>query len=154
MTLRGESIVLWKGISGKKGSSAVSFQALRCCNKEVKNGEIWILQDYNGFSQRKIYTGKCLNCTDDVVFLYQKRINDKKEFGTTLTGIEAVKCLYREKKRIVAKIQHIKSAQVHQWIYGTNVEIRDKSGKVIKTRQYSTDFKTGAKVLIKEIKMI
>ena len=54
MTLRGDSIVLWKEISGKKGCSAVSFQILRCCNKEIKQGEVWVLQDYNGFDARKM----------------------------------------------------------------------------------------------------
>lgn len=151
MTLRGDSNAKWKEISGKKGCSSVTFQVLRCCNKEVKQGEVWILQDYNGFDARKMYVGKCPVCEDDVVFLYQRRIEDGAQYGTPLTGIEAVKTIYREKKRIISKTPKIQSSQVQEWIYGTNIQIKSKTGKVIKIRQYSTDYKTGEKVLVKEI---
>lgn len=131
----------------------MTFQILRCCNKEIKQGEVWILQDYNGFDSRKMYIGKCSVCEDDVAFLYQRRIKDQKQFGTPLIGIEAVKTLYREKRRIISKIPKIKSTQVQEWVYGTNVQIKNKNGEIIKIKQYSTDYKTGKKVLIKEIKV-
>ena len=129
----------------------MTFQILRCCNNEIKHGEIWFLQDYNGFDARKMYVGKCSVCEDDVVFLYQRRIKDGQQFGTSLTGIEAVKTIYREKRRVITKMLKIESMQVQEWVYGTNIQIKSKNGKITKIRQYSTDFKTGAKKLEKEI---
>lgn len=88
---------------------------------------------------------------DEVVFLYQKRKSDNAEYGNLLNGIEAIKALYREKRRVIIKRQNVSTKDAKEWIYGTNVQIKNKKGEIIKLRQYSTDFKTGAKKLEKEI---
>lgn len=129
----------------------MTFDLLRCCRKRVDVSQIWELQDFNGFIERKLFVGICPKCADGVVFMYQKREVDGAEFGNILNGEEAVKTLYREKRRVITKRLNIPNAEVQEWIYGTNIQIRNKKGKVIKIRQYSTDFKTGAKKLEKEI---
>ena len=151
MTLFGASRGKPKGILREEKRCIVSIQILKCCEKEIKIGEMLILDNYNGFDARKIYKGKCSVCGDDVVFLFQRRIEDGKEFGTMLNNIEAVKALYREKRRIKACIPFIQSKTVQNWIYGTNVEIKNKKGQVIKIKQYSTDYKSGKRKLEKEI---
>jgi len=114
---------------------------LKCCNKEVKCEEIWFLKDIKGFGARKLYAGKCPHCKDDVALLVEKRTDDGKIFCNNLTKIEAVKALYREKKRIKKVFKGVKSTFLYDWIYGQNVEIKNKHGKVIQIRQYSSNFK-------------
>lgn len=129
----------------------MSFDILRCCGIKVEVHQIWELQNYNGFIERKLFLGICPKCTDGVAFLYQKREFDGAEFGNILNGIEVVKTTYREKRRVIAKRLNVSTKEAQEWIYGTNVQIKNKKGEVIKIRQYSTDFKTGAKKLEKEI---
>ena len=126
--------------------------AITCCNIKINCSEIWMLNDFRGFTNRQMRIGFCPNCEDMVVCLFQKRISDGKEFVSMLNGIKAVEETYRERKRgIVCKVSAPEKHILQEWVYGTNVEIRNKDKKVVKIRQYSTDFKTGAKKLEKEI---
>lgn len=123
---------------------------LICCNKSVEISEVWLLQDIKGFTARKLCKGKCPVCGDDVVTLIEKRINDEQIFINLLTGIEAVKTIYREKKRRVFEVPGAKSDNLYGWIYGRNIEIRNKNKEVTMIRQYSSDF-YGKKTISKKI---
>lgn len=124
---------------------------LICCNNKIKCGEVLILNDIKGFTARKLYKAKCPKCKDDVVTLIETRVSDNKMFvNANITGLEAVKVLYREKKRILATLPDIKSDVLFGWIYGHNVEIRNKNKQVTQIRQYAKDF-SGNKNLTKKV---
>lgn len=121
---------------------------LVCCNKKVTTGDLWFLADIKGFTARKIYIGICEKCKEDLAVLIETRICDKKVFINELKGIEAVKTIYREKKRKLVTLPNIKANCLYGWVYGVNVEIKNKKGKVTQIRQYASDFKN-QKSLIK-----
>ena len=123
---------------------------LTCCNTNVTCGDVWFLKDIKGFTARKIFIGNCPVCNNDVAVLFETRTEDNKMFVNELTGIEAVKTIFREKQRKVAVLPNIQSECLHGWIYGVNTQVKNKSGKVIKIRQYASDFK-GNKTLRKEV---
>ena len=123
---------------------------LQCCNTKIKSGNFYFLKDIKGFTARKIYVGKCRICGDYAVILFETRIKDNIVFVNQLNGIEAVKTLYREKKRIVSVFPDIKDNGLYGWIYGHNVQIKNKKGIVTQIRQYASDFK-GNKSLVKKI---
>lgn len=123
-----------------------------CCNKKVKIREVWYLKDIKGFTARRLAIGKCPICNDDVVMLIEKRIEDNQVFEDNLNGINAVKTIYREKKRRLITIDNIRDNELYGWIYGVNVEIKNKNQKITQVRQYSSDF-SGNKKLAKKIFM-
>jgi hypothetical protein len=123
---------------------------LQCCNKDVCCGEVWFLNDVKGFTARKMFIGKCSVCNNEVAILIEKRIKDNKVYANELKGIDAVKTIFREKQRKVSVLPNIKTNSLYGWVYGTNIQIKNKKGKVLQVRQYSTDF-NGNKELIKKI---
>lgn len=123
---------------------------LFCCNKKITDGDLWFLSDIKGFTARKIYVGVCKVCKEDVAVLIETRIEDKKTFINEFKGIEAVKTIYREKKRKVTVIPNIKANCLYGWVYGVNTQIKNKKGKVTQIRQYASDFK-GNKTLVKKL---
>ena len=109
-----------------------------------KNCDVLFLADIKGFTARKIY-----KFLDDKIIISEKRISDNKVFFNNLTGIEAVKTLYREKKRIISVIPDVTYDNLYGWVYGVNKEIKNKRGKIVQIRQYASDF-SGKKKLIKK----
>ena len=126
----------------------VKFQ---CCNRNIVLGTVWFLKDIKGFTSRKLFKGTCFVCKNDFVVLHEKRISDGKVFINKFNGIEAVKTLYREKKRQLTVFPNIKTNSLYGWIYGVNVQLKDKKGKVTKVRQYSKSLTGSDKTLVKEI---
>lgn len=122
---------------------------LSCCNKKIENAELWILSDFNNFTQRKLLVGKCSVCGDDAVLEIVRRVDTAKTYYNLYNGIEAVKVLYREKKRKITVIPDINSDSLYGWVYGINTQIRNKKGEVTKIRQYASDF-SGNRELRKE----
>ncbi len=129
----------------------VSCRSLVCCNKKVKNAELWILKDIKGFEARKMFVGFCTECKNKVVTLVETRIEDKKTFVDNLVGIEAVKTIFREKKRKIETFSNMEVSKINGWIYGKNVEIKNRKGETTKIRQYATDYSTNKKNLVKAI---
>lgn len=125
---------------------------LMCCNKNINDGTLWILQDIKGLTARKMLIGTCSVCGDEVVVMVSKRVSDGKIFVDNFNGIEAVKTIYREKRRKITAMPDIKTECLYGWIYGVNTQIKNKQGKITKIRQYSSDF-SGKKVLSKEISL-
>lgn len=138
-------------LRGKKAWCIVSIQKLKCCKKIINSGELWILQDFKGFIKRKLLKGKCTVCGDDVCMQIMTNASTNKTYFNVYTGIEAVKTIYREKKRKVMTFPNIKSSALFGFVYGTNTEIKNKKGEVTQIRQYSTDFKTAKKTLTKTL---
>lgn len=138
-------------IQGKKAWCIVSIQELKCCKQIINSGELWILQDFKGFTKRKLLKGKCTICGDDVCMQIMTNASTNKTYFNVYTGIEAVKTIYREKKRIITTFPNIKSSALFGFVYGINKEIRNKKGEVTQIRQYSTDFKTNKKILTKTL---
>ena len=126
------------------------MQILSCCNKPIKNGSLWVLSDLKDFTARKLYIGKCSVCGSEAVTLIEKRISDNKVFVNKIEGIEAIKTIYREKKRKLVELPNIKEDNLYGWVYGINTQIKDKKGNVTKIRQYASDFK-GNRTLRKEL---
>ena len=123
---------------------------LMCCNHKINDGELWFLSDIKGFTARKIYIGTCKICKEDVAILIETRKEDKKTFINEFKGIEAVKTIYREKKRKVTVVPNIKTNCLYGWVYGINTQIKNKKGVITQVRQYASDFK-GNKKLVKKI---
>lgn len=124
---------------------------LSCCGQNITCGNVWFLQDIKGFTKRKLFIGYCFNCKNKVVILSETRIDDNKTFLNELRGIEAVKTIYREKKRKVAVFPNIKTDTLYGWIYGVNVQIKNKKGQVVQVRQYACELRTNKRKLIKTI---
>lgn len=121
------------------------------CQAEVEHLEAWILQDIKGFTARKLFFANCPQCKQPVVVLYEKRISDDKVFiNENIQGINAVKTLYREQKRVITKVYKLKPDNLYGWIYGVNKEIKNKSNDVTQVRQYASDY-YGHKKLVKKI---
>ena len=141
---------LW-GTLRKKGRIFVSFyKEFSCCNKKIKSGELCFLKDIKGFTARKILITKCDNCKEIITILTEKRISDNKIFINFSKGINAVKTIYRERKRIVQMFPDIKLNSLYGWVYGHNVQIKNKKGEVTQIRQYGSDFR-GNRELVKKI---
>jgi len=138
----------------KKGRVVVSDldfdRVFLCCNEKLKKGNVWLLKDIKDFTARKLYIGKCRVCGEQSVLLIEKRISDNEVFINFFSGIEAVKTIYREKKRKVAVCPHIEINGLYGWIYGQNVQIKNKKGIVVKIRQYAADF-GGGRTKVKEL---
>ena len=113
------------------------FFNMKCCNKPLIVGEVWFLNDIKNFTARKLFKMKCSVCSEYSVVLIEKRISDNKVFVNEIQGIEAVKTLYREKKRLVFVNNQIKVSDLFGWIYGVNKEIVNKKGDITQIRQYS-----------------
>ena len=125
----------------------MSLRRLSCCNSEVKSGELWLLADFKGFTKRKLYIGKCEVCGDDVALQIMTDVKTNKTYYNLYNGIEAVKTIYREKKRKLVTYPELKSDILYGWIYGVNVQIKNKKGEITQIRQYSSDFKGNRKIV-------
>ena len=126
------------------------YSELTCCNKVIKNGELWILKDFNGFVQRKLLKAICPICGDEVCLLIQTSTKNGNTYFDDFTHLEAVKTLYREKKRIVTVIADIQADKLYGWVYGINTQIKNKKGNVTQIRQYASNFQ-GERKLVKQM---
>lgn len=145
-----EAIRKYLEILGKKRGVVLPKIGFACCNKPVKTGEVWFLKDFKGYIKRKLYIGKCSICGDDVVLQIMTSTNNNKTYYNLYNGIEAVKVLYREKKRKVQTMPDIKADCFFGWVYGINKEIKNKKGEVTQIRQYASSF-NNQKKLVKKI---
>lgn len=107
--------------------------------------DVLFLSDIKGFTGRKI-----CKYEDDKITLIEKRISDGKVFINDMQGIEAVKTLYREKKRTVITYPKVVQDNLFGWIYGVNIQIKNKKGEIVQTRQYSSDFYGNKRILNKK----
>ena len=128
----------------------MSVKSLSCCDHDIKCGDVWLLQDFKGYTARKLYIGTCDICGDEACLQVMTSVNDGKVYYNLYNGIEAVKTIYREKKRKVAVFPDVKSSELYGWIYGKNIEIKNKKGQITQIRQYSADF-YGKKKLLKQL---
>lgn len=126
------------------------YTKLTCCNKTINVGELWFLPDFKDFTSRKLYIGKCKVCGDDAALEIIKNKNSGNTYYNLYNGIEAVKVIYRAKKIKIATFPNLQATSVYGWVYGVNVEIKNKQGNTAQIRQYSFDFK-GKRVLSKKI---
>lgn len=125
---------------------------LSCCGTAIDDGELWILQDFKNFTSRKLYIGKCKICGDDAALQIMTNTETGKTYFNLYNGIEAVKIIYREKRRKLVTFPDIKSDNLYGWIYGINVQIQNKKSSITRVRQYASDF-SGNRQLRKEIKV-
>jgi len=95
----------------------------------------------------------CPFCGDDIVILSETRISDNKTFTNVFRGIDTAKITYREQKRKLTVVPLVQTETLFGWVYGQNVQIKNKKGKVIKLRQYSHSLKGSFRTLSKEISL-
>lgn len=93
----------------------------------------------------------CPLCGDDIVVLTETRISDNKTFTNIFRGIDTAEVTYRERKRKLTVIPLVQTDALFGWVYGQNVQVKNKKGKVIKLRQYSHSLKGSDRTLSKEI---
>ena len=122
-----------------------------CDAKISKNFRIWLLQDIKGFTDRELFISRCNKCKQISVVLKEKRTSDNKIFINKINCEKnALRTLTRESRRVIREIVDVDFRSLNGWVYGTNVEIRNKKNQVVQIRQYSTDFNQN-KHLIKKI---
>lgn len=123
------------------------FAELACCNKKIDVAELWELTDFKGYTKRKLLIGKCQICGDEAALQIMTSTDTGKTYYNLYNGIEAVKVIYREKRRKLKILPNIKTNTLYGWIYGVNVQIKNKKGEITQLRQYSSDFKNNKKIV-------
>ena len=124
---------------------------ISCKNCDSKNDylEFQELKDLPDFTKRMLLVGKCRKCQEVIATLIEIRKSDKKEFVDSYFGPEAIRVVKREKKRTKAKKTNGNKFQ--GFVYGINVEIKNKKGEITKVRQYAADYSTNKRNLVKSI---
>lgn len=100
-----------------------------------------------------MFAFKCPYCNQYQAWISEKRIEDNKVFVNVLKGKAAINFVARENKakRIVQTLPDFYSKSLKGWLYGVNVQIKNRKGEVVKIRQYSCDMATGEKTLEKVV---
>lgn len=120
------------------------------CNTNSSVTEVQELEDIEGFTDRILIIGTCRVCDKEIAMLIETRTEDDKPFIDHYHNEEAVKVIKREKKRIKNKVVDA-DTKYFKWVYGKNVEIKNKDGKTVQIRQYACDYRTNKCKLIKTI---
>ena len=120
----------------------------KSCNSKNKVVEIVSLKDNELCENRLIFKAFCTKCKQEIAMYLEIRKEDKKAFFKKKNKQELVELIRREKRNIVS---FDKYNNCSGWRYGINKEIRSKTGKVLKIRQYGADYKTNKTELEKEI---
>lgn len=116
----------------------------KICNSKNKVLEVLELKDIKNFYQRYLVISRCRKCFVNIAVLYEVRKSDNKIFTDRYAGIEADKIIKREHGRLKKK-KVFSDKYFTGWVYGRNIEIKNKQGNVTKVRQYACDFLTGKK---------
>ena len=126
---------------------------LRCgiCNTQNDVIEVHELKDITNFKERRLLIGKCKRCSANLAMLVETRMHDNKVFIDRFVNEEAKKVIKRESKRLRYKQYFNNRNDFQGWVYGLNVERKNKKNEVTGIKQYSCDFKTGSKKLEKAI---
>ena len=126
------------------------FMIINCksCNSKNKVIEIVSLKDNELCENRLIFKAFCTKCKQEIAMYLEIRKEDKKAFFKKKNKQELAELIKREKRNIVS---FDKYNNCSGWRYGINKEIRSKTGKVLKIRQYGVDYKTNKTELEKEI---
>ena len=126
---------------------------INCKNCNSKNNvfEIVELKDNVQCENRLIFKAFCRKCNQDIAMYLEIRREDKKAFFKNKNKRELAEFLKKEKRNIIS---YEKYNNCIGWRYGVNKEIKTKTSKVSKIRQYSADFKTGQRKLEKEISVV
>lgn len=143
----------WRNLEEENMECCALFEKiqLRCCGKKISTGELWFLSSCAKFIKRKLYIAVCPVCNEEAAILVETRAEDGAVFVQHFSGVEAVKTIYRERKRKLSVILNVHSKSLNGWVYGKNIEIKNKKGEVIKIRQYASDFQ-GNQALVKVCK--
>ena len=123
----------------------------KSCNSKNKVIEIVILKDSVIAENRMIFKSFCSKCNQEYAMYLEIRKDDKKAFFKKKNKEELSRLISKERKNILS---FDKYNTCSGWRYGINKEIRSKTGKVLKVRQYSADYKTNKAELEKEICLI
>ncbi|MCD8378379.1 MAG: hypothetical protein LUB59_06290 [Candidatus Gastranaerophilales bacterium] len=126
----------------------------KCGKTNFANAKVLDLCDIKDFTNRKIYYIFCPNCGEFNITMSEKRISDGTVYiNSDLSGDDAFKILMNERKRIIGVIPQMFANNISGWVYGHNVEIKNKKGKVTKIRQYAKGLDTGKTKLLKTIEI-
>ncbi|MBE7713719.1 MAG: hypothetical protein E7Z87_08240 [Cyanobacteria bacterium SIG26] len=122
------------------------------CKQVIRDVDLWFLKDIENFSKRKIIFANCPVCGEPVVTLIETRTSDNQQFvNKNITGMKAIRIIYNEKTRILAKRQNINASDVFGWVYGVNVGITNKKGDITQTRMYASSFDGNKRRLVDTI---
>lgn len=120
------------------------------CNTKSNVTEIQELKDIEEFTDRLLIIGQCRCCNKQIAMLVETRISDQKTFIDKFHDKKAIEVINREKKRLKNKTVE-SDTKFYKWVYGKNVEIKNKKGQVVQVRQYACDFRSGEKQLTKTL---
>lgn len=124
-------------------------------NQTVEPYEVWYLKDIEQFTYRSLLLGKVQDSKTkkfkDIATLIEVRKADNMPFVNNLSGTQAARVARIEKKRIDFTLSDLRNSRKSKsWIFGVNVEIRNKSKDVTQIRQYAADWHNKKK-LVKKI---
>lgn len=124
-------------------------------NQAIEPYEVWYLKEIEKFTCRCLLLGKVLDEKTrnykDIATLVEVRKEDNMPFVNNLSGQEAARVARIEKKRIDFTLSDLRrSRRSKSWIYGVNIEIKNKSKDVTQVRQYASDWHS-KKTLVKKI---
>ena len=133
---------------------------LKCnCGKIIKRNKCIILADFKNFTSRKIFFAYCPNCRNLILTLIEERQSVKFIFveghcvikffmNENVDGCKFLNLLYKEilKKRIIDVVSSISFHNLSGWLFGKNIQIRNKKGEIVEIRQYSSDFNGNTKL--------
>ena len=126
------------------------MNCLKCnCGKIIKKVNCVLLSDFKNFTSRKIIFAYCPVCKNLIITLIQQRLADDKVFiNENIQGANALKLLNKEilKKRVIDTIALISFKNISGWLFGKNVQIKNKKGEVTQIRQYSSYFNGNTKL--------
>lgn len=120
------------------------------CGRVLDDIELMILKDNKDFTKRKLFSAICKHCLNPVVTLSETRKSDEKVFiNENITGKKALQILTNEQKRVLSRIKGVSKNNLYGWVYGVNVQIKNRKGVVTQVRQYASDFRGNKKILKK-----
>lgn len=118
------------------------------CRRVLDDIELMILKDNKDFTKRKIFSAICKHCLNPVITLTETRKSDNKVFvNENITGKRALQILANEQKRVLSRIKSISRDNLYGWVYGVNVQIKNRKGEVTQVRQYASDFNNNRKIV-------
>ena len=124
---------------------------LNCCGKYLNTYEVWLLRDTECFTARKLFLGKCPKCGEPIVGISQTNKKDKISYSTSnIRGLLALQTLYRERKQIIRQFKNVSKNSLSGWVYGKNVELKNKKGDVVQVRRYAADLASDKKALLEK----
>lgn len=127
---------------------------INCCGL-FRPSEVWHLREKDGFHNRRMESGVCPECSNQVVLLVETRYTDNLEISTIYKKRRAQKKRSECKQEVYFKQHHfrqgIKSRMAFR--YGENKTVKNSKGDIICVQQVAVDY-NGTKEILKKMPIV